>query len=185
MGANMQVRRVVTGHTNRGKATVVSDSNVEGTTAPPFPGFEQHTIWGADAPPNFPDAGSMPPFTQYFPSVGGFRFTVVTFQPESNVRLADVDRESGVKELERIWPGLAAAQESDNPRMHVSDTVDFEYIISGEIWLELDDGNEVYLKAGDTVVQNGTRHAWHNRSEAPCRMVVCLIGAQRSHGSKS
>jgi len=63
--------------------------------------------------------------------------------------------------------------------MHVSDTIDFEYIISGEVVLELDDGVEVRLRAGDTLVQNGTRHAWRNRGSEPCRMVCCLIGAHR------
>ena len=48
--------------------------------------------------------------------------------------------------------------------MHTTDTIDFEYVLSGEIALELDDGAEVVLHPGDTVVQNGTRHRWHNRS---------------------
>jgi quercetin dioxygenase-like cupin family protein len=32
-------------------------------------------------------------------------------------------------------------------------------VLEGEVWLELDDGAEVRLRPGDTVVQNGTRHA--------------------------
>ena len=63
--------------------------------------------------------------------------------------------------------------------MHTSDTIDFEYVLSGEVWLELDDGKEVHLRAGDTVVQNGTRHAWRNKGTEPCRLVFCLIGARR------
>jgi hypothetical protein len=50
--------------------------------------------------------------------------------------------------------------EPQNPGMHTTDTVDFDVIVSGEVFLELDDGSEVLLKAGDCVVQNGTRHAW-------------------------
>ena len=173
----MEMRRVVTGHTTDGRATIVSDSNVAGTTVALFPGFEQHTMWGADEAPTFPDDGSIPNFTQYFPSTGGFRFTLVTFQPESTIEFNNIDREAGILEMEQIWPGLIAAQEPENPRMHRSDTVDFEYVISGDIWLELDSGEEVHLTAGDSVVQNGTKHAWHNRSKEPCRMVVCLIGA--------
>jgi len=69
--------------------------------------------------------------------------------------------------------------EPDNPGMHTTDTINFEYVISGEIGLELDNGKEVQLKAGDTVVQNGTRHAWRNKGSEPCRLVVCLIGANR------
>ena len=70
--------------------------------------------------------------------------------------------------------------EPDNPGMHTSDTVDFVYIISGEIWLELDDGAEVRVGAGDCVVQNGTRHAWRNKSAEPCIAAAALIAAVRN-----
>ena len=40
-------------------------------------------------------------------------------------------------------------------------------MLEGEITLVLD-LDEVHLKAGDTVVQRGTRHAWRNRSGKPC-----------------
>jgi quercetin dioxygenase-like cupin family protein len=63
--------------------------------------------------------------------------------------------------------------------MHRTDTVDFEYVLSGEVWLQLDDGIEVLLRAGDTLIQNGTRHGWRNKGTEPCRMVVILIGARR------
>lgn len=82
--------------------------------------------------------------------------------------------------MEKKLPGVAAHMEPDNPGMHTTDTIDFEYVISGEVWLELDDGEEVCFRAGNTVVQNGTRHAWRNKGSEPCRMVVCLIGAHRS-----
>jgi quercetin dioxygenase-like cupin family protein len=69
--------------------------------------------------------------------------------------------------------------EADHPGMHTTDTIDFIYVVSGEVWLELDDGQEVHLRPGDTVVQNGTRHAWHNRGSDPCQMVGVLVGAHR------
>ena len=90
-----------------------------------------------------------------------------------------MDFEALLEELDEKFPGAAKYMERDHPGMHTTDTIDFEYIISGEIWLELDDGKEVHIRAGDTVIQNGTRHAWHNRGSEPCRMVICLIGAHR------
>ena len=42
-----------------------------------------------------------------------------------------------------------------------------------------DDGKEVLVKAGDCVVQNGTRHRWHNRSDTPCTMAAVMLGAER------
>ena len=68
---------------------------------------------------------------------------------------------------------------SSETGMHTSDTIDFEYVASGEVDLELDDGKIVRLRAGDTLVQNATRHAWQNRGADPCVVVACLIGATR------
>jgi mannose-6-phosphate isomerase-like protein (cupin superfamily) len=63
--------------------------------------------------------------------------------------------------------------------MHATDTVDYIVIISGEVWLILDDEAEVHLTAGDCVVQNGTLHAWQNRSSEPCTLASIMIGATR------
>jgi uncharacterized cupin superfamily protein len=54
-----------------------------------------------------------------------------------------------------------------HPYMQKTRTLDFCLILDGEITLVLDT-QEVSLKAGDTVVQRGTNHAWSNRSGAPC-----------------
>jgi mannose-6-phosphate isomerase-like protein (cupin superfamily) len=69
--------------------------------------------------------------------------------------------------------------EPDHPGMHTTDTVDLDLMLSGEMFLELDDGAEVHLRPGDCVIQNGTRHAWHNRGSEPCTMLSILVGAQR------
>jgi len=175
----MKVRRVVTGHTPEGKAIVASNVEVEGITLAMRPGAEYHRLWGADQVPTFPDDGSPYPAPAYFPGIGGFRFGLFTVPPMSTALPENLDMEAALKEREEKLPGLGAHMEPDNPGMHTTDTIDFEYIISGEGWLELDDGEEVHLKAGDTVVQNGTRHAWRNKGSEPCRLVVGLIGAHR------
>ena len=66
--------------------------------------------------------------------------------------------------------------ESDQDGMHRTPTVDLICVLSGEIWLELD-AEEVHLREGDCVVQNGTRHAWRNKGDRPCTMAVVLVGA--------
>jgi len=78
--------------------------------------------------------------------------------------------------MEEKLPGMAARMDPNIPGMHSSDTIDFIYVISGEIWMTLDDGTEVHLLPGETLVQNGTRHAWRNKGAEPCRFVICLIG---------
>ena len=170
----MGIRRVVTGHAPDGKATVVSDVVVE-----QVPGGPNPMLWGSEVPVTFPDDGSSPPFISGdFPSVGGFRFGVFTVSPQSDTRQATIDREAVWKQMAEN-PRKGMHPEPDNPGMHTTDSIDFEYVISGEVWLELDDGEEVHLKPGDTVIQNGTRHAWRNKGTEPCQMVVCIIGAHR------
>ena len=70
----MTVRRVVTGHTREGKATVASDTEVDAVTVAMLPGAEFYRLWGADEAPTFPDDGSSRPAPAYFPPLGGFRF---------------------------------------------------------------------------------------------------------------
>ena len=178
----MKIRRVVTGHTPDGKATVASDRSVEATTLELLPGAEYHELWSSDEAPTFPDDGSQRPARLWFPPIGGFRFATFTVAPQSVALPKDFDREAARAELEEKLPGMVsqANMEPDNPGMHTTDTIDFEYVLSGEVWLELDDGREVHLKPGDTVVQNGTRHAWRNKGSEPCRMVVFLVGAHRT-----
>jgi mannose-6-phosphate isomerase-like protein (cupin superfamily) len=175
----MKVRRVVTGHTPDGKATVASDTEVDAITVDLLPGAEFYRLWGANEAPTFPDDGAPRPAPLYFPPVGGFRFGLFTVAPDSITRPEDLDMQLVAAEVEDKLPGLSAYLEADNPGMHTTDTIDFEYVLSGEVWLELDDGEQVLLRAGDTVVQNGTRHAWRNKHTEPCRLVVCLIGAHR------
>jgi hypothetical protein len=84
-----------------------------------------------------------------------------------------------LEEMEQKLPGLMKLLEADHPGMHTSDSVDFDVVVFGEVVLELDDGAEVVLKAGDCVIQNGTRHAWHNRSSQRCVVAFSVVGAER------
>jgi quercetin dioxygenase-like cupin family protein len=100
--------------------------------------------------------------------------------PPNTDKLSEyADVAAGLRELQEKLPGLAEVVEPMNPGMHTTDTVDFDVVLSGEVYLELDDGAEVLLKAGDCVVQNGTRHAWHNRSSQNCVVAVAIVGAKR------
>lgn len=176
----MLVRRVVTGHSAAGKAVFASDERVAPVRLEQLQGNEFHRLWGGDKVSVFPDDGSQPANPRYFAPVGGFRFALFTVPPSSTAPPAGVTPEDIAAELEEKLPGLAEHMEPDAPGMHTTDTIDFEYVISGRVVLELDDGATVELGPGDTVVQNGTRHAWRNPFDEPCRMVAFLLGAERT-----
>ena len=82
-------------------------------------------------------------------------------------------------DVEALLPGAGEFLEADNPGMHTTQTVDIGVVLTGELWLELDDGAEVHLRPGDIVVQNGTRHAWRNKGSQPCTVAYALVGAAR------
>jgi quercetin dioxygenase-like cupin family protein len=60
--------------------------------------------------------------------------------------------------------------------MHTTDSVDIILVLAGEITLELDDGAEKVCRAGDIIVQNGTRHRWHNNTDELAVTYAVLIG---------
>jgi mannose-6-phosphate isomerase-like protein (cupin superfamily) len=174
----MTVRRVVTGHSPDGKAIFTSDELVAPTTAALLPGAEFYRLWGGDDLSQFPDSGAPPNAPSYFPPPQGFRFGLFTVAPSATPTPAGLDMAEAFAELELKLPGLFAHMEPDNPGMHTTATIDYEYIVSGRVVLELDDGATVELGPGDTVIQNGTRHAWRNPFDEPCVVVVVLVGAR-------
>jgi quercetin dioxygenase-like cupin family protein len=62
-------------------------------------------------------------------------------------------------------------------RWHRTDSLDYGIILSGEILMQLDEG-EVLLKAGDIVIQRGTMHNWVNRGTVPCVVAFILIATE-------
>ena len=175
----MNVRRVVTGHDAGGKAIFVGDEQVAPVTLALLPGSEFHQLWGADATRTFPDDGSTPEAVTYFPPVGGFRFGFFTIAPDGGAGApADLDIGAALAEFEQKLPGMAGYLEPADPGMHTTATIDYGVVLSGQATLELDDGVMVALNAGDTYIQNGTRHRWSNTGDVPAVLAVALIGAE-------
>jgi hypothetical protein len=151
-------RRVVTGHSNDGESVIVSDTVIEKKVWR----NEIRKIWGADSLPTFPNDGSLELEEDFswFPPVGGYRFVQFTLIPDDTLTSNDIAQ--------------------SNAGMHSSNTIDMLYVISGKCVHKMGDGSTVELKAGDTLIQNGTLHAWFNPFTEPCLVIGVLIGAYRS-----
>ena len=156
----MDIRRVVTGSTPAG-AAVVADERIEPITVGLMPGAEFHAIWGSDTRPSLPADGG----------------AVIV----SAARTPIAKQAGGLAGFTAMDLGGFAIKAALERAGISGDTVDYVVILSGELWLELDNGQQHVLRAGDTIVQNGTRHAWRNKSEHPCVMALALIGAARQH----
>ena len=178
----MKVRRIVTGRDRDGKSTFWSVGLApRSLNYVHTPGMCNTQIWAtaARASLNAPIADpTLSPVT-VLPEVGGTAFMIVKFPPDSVMHSPQFDPVAAAKENAAWLPGLAERFELDSPGMHTTDTIDYGVVLSGEIWLELDDGATERLLPHDVVIQNGTRHAWRNKGNYEAVMAFVLIGAQR------
>jgi mannose-6-phosphate isomerase-like protein (cupin superfamily) len=175
----VETRRVVTGVTPEGKSVFTSDDRPDGISVQALPGLEFFLLWGTGGGHPVLGARDDAVVKPYFPALGGTRFLVVRWAPGRQVPEPAGDPAEISAEAERLLPGLLGVIEPDNSGMHTTDTVDYAFCADGEIWLELDDGQEVHLTPGSCVVQRGTRHAWHNRGDRAATMIIVQIGAER------
>ena len=161
----MQVRRIVTGHSPEGKAIVASDESVPSTIPMGAGGSAATVLWGREDLAEFPDDGSQPMLSTPFPPPGGCALAILELAPHDD-ELHEFVRDS-----------LVPWADPDEPGMHRTATIDYDVVLDGVIGLELDDGVEVTLERGDVIVQNGTRHRWHNRGDTVARLLSVTIGA--------
>ena len=84
---------------------------------------------------------------------------------------------------EFVRDALEPWSDPNDAGMHRTATLDYDFVVEGVVCLELDEGFEVMLRPGDVVVQNGTRHRWHNRGRGVARVLAVTVGAyQRLDG---
>jgi hypothetical protein len=175
----MGCRRIVTGHDARGNAIFLDDRVVDPVTVSAMPGFETHELWATTGTPTVPHSGPLSEITSYFPPENGTILRMITFPPTAPGDGGIDTSEPALAEIATRLPGLLEHLEPDAPGMHTTDSIDYGIVLAGEIELELDNGARTLLRAGDCVVQNGTRHAWRNHSGAPAVMAFILLGGVR------
>jgi mannose-6-phosphate isomerase-like protein (cupin superfamily) len=170
------IRRVVTGHDDTGKAIIEMDGIAPNLTVRPGPGFVSSLVWVTDETPARMDLredradrtmGVPPP-------ANGSVLRVVDFPP--------VTPEAEALDQQALLNSMGANHHSHDgakarhPYMHRTKSVDYAIVLEGEIDMLMDD-SEVHLKGGDILIQQGTNHAWVNRSQDICRIAFVLIDA--------
>lgn len=179
------IRRVVTGNDSHGRSTIVSDgapTNIK--QSPQRPGVVINNLWTTDTMPaetaGVPDATVKPMALE--PAANGTNFRIVEFPPEADyigkVSAADAAKAFGDMGASHA---LVGGETPRHPFMHRTKTLDYAIIVSGEIYLVLDEA-EVLMKAGDVCIQRATNHAWSNRSDKPCKIAFILIDGDGKAG---
>jgi quercetin dioxygenase-like cupin family protein len=145
------IRRVVTGHDDDGRATVLSDGPAANTKSP-RPGQYSTLLWSTDGVP------APMPVGRDTEDMGARRLG--TYPPERGTRFM-----------------IAEYPPGNVPRRHRTETLDYVVVLSGAIEMALDEGETVALGPGDVLVQRGTYHSWRNPGPDVCRMVFVLVDA--------
>jgi len=150
-------RRIVTGHTLDGSATVIYEGSVQQT----YIGRE-----GADDVAKFSNLWQAKQPSDNAPQT-----------EDPSLIPVEISRDDGSVCRVVDMPPHHSSQ------MHRTVSLDYGIVIAGDLELELEhvDGKNEFrkLKIGDVVVQRGTNHAWHNRGDTWGRMIYVLLGAEK------
>lgn len=144
-----RIRLVVSGHDAEGKSMITYDSTVE-SFSPFGPGKSAFTVLHSTTTVPASNTAKFPVLEKTVPrcSPGGAIFCTNDFAPNST-----------------------------SP-MHRTASLDYAVVLSGELCMQLDGGEEVVFKTGDMIVQRGANHLWANRGSEWCRILCVMVGAQ-------
>lgn len=172
------LQRIVTGHNDEGKSVVALEGN------PPtilelqhIPGTFFYELWSTTGTPAPVDNGVDPTTGPLVlpPPRNGTRVRIVEIPPDSAEFL-----QHGATRMKNAFAEIGdvhastVAPDSPHPLMHQTESIDYGFVLEGEVVLVLDTEERV-LRPGDVVIQRGTNHAWANRTEKPSRMAFILI----------
>ena len=150
------VRRIITGHNDTGEAVIAADEDIAGTGLVEDAGRTDAIFFGLWATHEMPvDLGD----------------EAMPRQREASTTTIVGSGSGSVLRIGVLAPGTRSP-------MHRTESLDYGICLEGECDMELDSGETVTVRAGDVVIQRGTNHVWHNRSDAPCRFAWILLDAQ-------
>ncbi|MDE0545994.1 cupin domain-containing protein [Microbacterium sp. C7(2022)] len=176
-----RVRRVVTGHDDRGHAVILIDDIAPNSfTSDVIPGFGAAVPWLSGHPVDHVSdgdpVGEGSPIPN-FPRVGETVFRIAEFPPDAAYPSDAQDRI--FDEIDGKAEAAEGAKHSNGRHFwfHRTDSLDYAIVLEGEITLLVDDG-EATLRAGDVAIQRATSHAWSNRTDRIARVAFVLIGTE-------
>jgi quercetin dioxygenase-like cupin family protein len=146
----MKIRRFVTAEQADGGVLVQVEEAIPDTDT----AAPATVLWGWDQLPALPirpdDLGAEHVERELFPSSGGASVNLVVFPP-----------------------GGGGA-------MHRTDSIDFAFVLEGEVVLRHPGNDDITLRCGDFFVQNGALHEWLNSSAERCVMACVVLAAKRA-----
>lgn len=176
------IHRVVTGHNKEGQAIITSSGTLAKVVdIEAIPGTTFHEVWCTEDSPTSIDAQIKDPTIAELmlpPPKNGTRIRFVDIPPDTEDFL-----NNGADKMASSFDTMGGEHlstvkdNSPHPLMHRTETVDYGIVIQGEITIILDDSEET-VPCGGVIIQQGTNHAWANRTNEMCRMLFVLVDGQ-------
>ncbi len=168
------MRRIVTGHDANGRAVVLIDDAPPAAVLEKAGGLRLTELWTtSETPAAFCSDDQARRERRIEPDANGTVFRVIEYPPDAQ-RLKSLKPE---EHFASMGARAADAKSRRHPGMHKTSTLDYAIVLSGEIYAVLDE-EEVLLNAGDVLVQQGTNHAWSNRTDQPAVIAFVLVDAR-------
>ena len=163
-------RRVITGVDADGKSTILTDENTQTRVA--LPAFTVNDVWRLESlPGTFGADDTLKPDVELEPPAQGLVVRLATFPPDS-----EIDPAVYAESIGDLHGEEANAGGDEIVGLHATETIDIATILDGEIYAVFETG-ETLLRAGDTVINRGNKHAWSNRTDTPVTMVAVMLPA--------
>jgi quercetin dioxygenase-like cupin family protein len=139
------------------------------------------TTHSADGTSIFAADREVPLFRPFGPAGSSF----ATFDRRDAVPVNNLEQPgSYASELPRSPPGGVSFSVTNiagnfTVPMHRTLSCDYAVVLSGEIVLGLDGGEEKTVRAGEFMIQGGVNHQWINRKDETCRIMFVTVGAEK------
>jgi len=165
-------RVIVTGTNKSGKSVVVEEAHAS------MVGPGNFDFWQTKPGQSPQDLATGRSPLKFFPAPGGTMFRLFTIPPhDPNMTPAQV---AALQDwfFNEIGTADARVDTSRHPMMHMTPTVDYILLLSGEISLVLEEGDPIALKPFDAVVQCATNHSWVNTGREPALLMCVMVGGK-------
>jgi len=171
------MRRIVTGHNEKGKSIITLDGPPARSIGEDVGGLFE--LWNTDGE----DVNSTDNIDRadqdiiLSPPSGGTKFRYFQINPIPEGIPENVMQDMAAEAFEKIGAAHHRIDTSKHPAMHKTETIDYIILLKGDVTLILDE-EEIDLEPFDVVVQRGTNHAWVNNGTDPALLIAVLVDSK-------
>ncbi len=173
-----ELRRIVTGHNEKGKSVVYIDGPPGNQLATEAGGLFE--IWNTegDIVDSRSEADRAKDAVVLGPPAKGTKFRYFAMAPEDPSKSPEEVEAAAAFTFEMIGAAEDRVDTSRHAGMHKTRTIDYIILLKGENVSLMLEEDERPIKPFDVVVQRGTNHAWVNRGKEPALFIAVLIDAE-------